>query len=164
MTQWSPEARKGEGKCVAPYYYGDKRVFGLRASHFMSGSCTQDFGSLTFVPLAGPVTAAAIEAGQPLDHREESARPFVYTLSAPEQGVEMEVTGTARAGLVHFRFRRGSGHSILVQSTTRPRLAGSMSIQSKGRSPGKIQCCESTRAMASPPVSAASSSFSLTSP
>jgi putative alpha-1,2-mannosidase len=77
MTQWSPETRKGEGKCVAPYYYGDKRVFGIRASHFMSGSCTQEFGSLTLVPLAGPVTAAAIEAGLPLDHREEFARPFV---------------------------------------------------------------------------------------
>jgi hypothetical protein len=41
MTQWTPETRTTENKCVSPYYYSDSRITGFRGSHWMSGSCTQ---------------------------------------------------------------------------------------------------------------------------
>src|SRR5665213_2980224 len=44
MTQWTPQTRSGELKCVAPYYASDARIQGFRGSHFMSGSCTKDYG------------------------------------------------------------------------------------------------------------------------
>src|SRR6266568_8170205 len=47
MTQWTPETREGEAKCIAPYYAEDTRIHGFRGSHFLSGSCTQDYGSMT---------------------------------------------------------------------------------------------------------------------
>jgi len=38
-----------------PYYYEDSKIQGFRASHWMSGSCTQDYGSVTIMPIAGKV-------------------------------------------------------------------------------------------------------------
>src|ERR1700712_135719 len=49
MTQWTPQTRAGEIKCVAPYYYGDTKLQGFRASHFLSGSCVPDYGSVTLM-------------------------------------------------------------------------------------------------------------------
>src|SRR4051812_29944561 len=50
MTHWTPQTRAGEIKCVAPYYFPDKRIQGLRATHFLSGSCVPDYGSVTLMP------------------------------------------------------------------------------------------------------------------
>ena len=55
MTQWTPQTRDGEQKCIAPYYFADNRIQGFRGSHFMSGSCTQDYGSVTLMPTMGPL-------------------------------------------------------------------------------------------------------------
>jgi putative alpha-1,2-mannosidase len=30
MTQWTPQTRAGEGKCVAPYYAADTKIQGFR--------------------------------------------------------------------------------------------------------------------------------------
>jgi putative alpha-1,2-mannosidase len=32
MTQWTPETRTTEEKCVSPYYYNDKYITGFRGS------------------------------------------------------------------------------------------------------------------------------------
>jgi len=53
MTQWTPQTREGNVKCIAPYYYADDRIQGFRGSHFLSGSCTQDYGSMTLMPESG---------------------------------------------------------------------------------------------------------------
>ena len=55
MTNWTPQTRDGETKCIAPYYEKDSRIQGFRASHWLSGSCTQDYGSMTIMPGAGEV-------------------------------------------------------------------------------------------------------------
>ena len=51
MTQWTPATRTSEEKGVVPYLYTDHIFRGLRGSHFLSGSATQDYGS--FQLLAG---------------------------------------------------------------------------------------------------------------
>jgi len=55
MTEWTPETRRGEAKCIAPYYVADTRIYGFRGSHFLSGSCTQDYGSMSLMPGSGAV-------------------------------------------------------------------------------------------------------------
>ena len=56
MTQWTPETRRTELKCISPYYYTDKYITGFRGSHWMSGSCTQDYGSATLMPFTSAGT------------------------------------------------------------------------------------------------------------
>src|SRR5512136_2948698 len=74
MTQWTPETRTTEDKCVAPYYYNDKYLTGFRGSHWMSGSCTQDYGSATLMPFVTgkPDTLKKIPASK-FNHKNESA-------------------------------------------------------------------------------------------
>lgn len=47
MTHWTPQTQPSEDKCVSPFYAQDERIHGIRASHWWSGSCTQDYGSVT---------------------------------------------------------------------------------------------------------------------
>src|SRR3954466_7791770 len=53
MTQWTPQTRTTEVKCLPPYYYKDSLFSGFRGTHWLSGSCTQDYGSFTIMPLSG---------------------------------------------------------------------------------------------------------------
>ena len=53
MNSWTPETVPDEAKGHCPYYYGGERLFGIRASHWMSGSATQDYGSFTVMPVFG---------------------------------------------------------------------------------------------------------------
>ena len=52
MTQWTPETQTTEDKCISPYYYNDRLISGFRGTHWISGGCTQDYGSATFMPFA----------------------------------------------------------------------------------------------------------------
>src|SRR5690606_5138571 len=45
MTNWTAQTKATETKCVAPYYYTDTKISGFRGSHWLSGSCVQDYGS-----------------------------------------------------------------------------------------------------------------------
>lgn len=104
MTQWSPQTREGELKCVAPYYYADTRLQGFRGSHFLSGSCTQDYGSFTVMPLTSPARLDAVGRASAFSHAGEQARPYLYTVELASSGIHAALTGSARAGMMEFRF------------------------------------------------------------
>ena len=42
MTHLTPQTRTSAAKCVSPYYHQDRYTQGIRVSHWLSGSCTQD--------------------------------------------------------------------------------------------------------------------------
>ena len=50
MTNWTPQTMATEKKCIAPYYYKDTVINGFRGSHWLSGSCVQDYGSVSIMP------------------------------------------------------------------------------------------------------------------
>jgi predicted alpha-1,2-mannosidase len=120
MTQWTPQSRSGNAKCVAPYYFADNRIQGFRGSHFLSGSCTQDYGSLTIMPVSGPLDLDAAERGSSFNRRTEQAAPFRYAVQLKDYGIDAEITGTERAGLMRFRFNRPDTHWILVECNAAP--------------------------------------------
>src|SRR5450631_2108101 len=105
MTQWTPQTREGNVKCIAPYYFADTRIQGFRGSHFLSGSCTQDYGSLTIMPLSGSLRFGAGERSSASSRSSETATPYKYGVSLSDYGIDAEVTGTTRAGLMRFRFK-----------------------------------------------------------
>jgi predicted alpha-1,2-mannosidase len=108
MTQWTPQTREGEGKCVAPYYAGDTRIQGFRGSHFLSGSCAQDYGSFTVMPLATTARLDAMGRSSAFSRQSEVARPYVYSVSLADSGIHAEITGTQRSGMMRFRFAEGA--------------------------------------------------------
>jgi len=118
MTQWTPETRSTETKCIAPYYYDDKRLTGFRGSHWMSGSCTQDYGSVTLMPFAtnrlDTVTARPSSAFR---HEAETATPAYYRATLDDFGIMAELTGSVRAGLLRFTFGTGN-HYVFIQANS----------------------------------------------
>jgi predicted alpha-1,2-mannosidase len=116
MTQWTPETRTTEEKCISPYYYNDKYITGFRGSHWISGSCTQDYGSATLMPFttARPDTLKRSPVSK-FSHRNETASPAYYKLLLDDSGVIAELTGSVRSGIIRFTFPGKTGSFILIR-------------------------------------------------
>jgi predicted alpha-1,2-mannosidase len=119
MTQFTPVTRAGELKCVAPYYYQDKRMLGIRGSHFLSGSCTQDYGSFQLIAGAGELDLAHGLPSSSFTHAQETATPYLYSVTLPELATTVSTTGTARCGLIRFTMQRGGHAWLLVENNAR---------------------------------------------
>lgn len=105
MTQWTPETRTTEIKCVSPYYYNDKYITGFRGSHWMSGSCTQDYGSMTIMPFVTNVTdTLRSRPAARFNHKNEVAAPAYYKVALDNSGIVAELTGSVRSGMMRFTF------------------------------------------------------------
>lgn len=100
MTQWTPQTQASESKCVPPYYYKDDHFSGFRGSHWISGSCMQDYGSVTIMPLTGKLrtTNYAIK----FKHTDEFSTPYVYLLKLPSCKIHAAITATPRCGMMEF--------------------------------------------------------------
>jgi hypothetical protein len=61
MTHFTVESQRSVHKCIAPFYFGDAAITGFRLSHWLSGSCTQDYGSVTIQPVLVPSAWSADE-------------------------------------------------------------------------------------------------------
>jgi predicted alpha-1,2-mannosidase len=107
MTQWTPQTRAGETKCVAPYYVADTRIQGFRGSHFLSGSCAQDYGSFTLMPLNDSSKLGDVERSSAFSHTTEQAHPYRYAVDLTDSGIHAEITGAERSGMMQFRFPAG---------------------------------------------------------
>lgn len=114
MTLWTPQTRDTEKKCVAPYYYADTLLQGFRGSHWISGGCTQDYGSFTLSALAGNLRTSPEMRATPISRASESASPDCYSVYLPEEGVTAEMTGLSRAGIFRFSYDGdGTGHIVV---------------------------------------------------
>lgn len=113
MTQWTPETRTTEDKCISPYYFNDRYITGFRGSHWMSGSCTQDYGSLTLMPFSTTRidTLKGIPASR-FSHQNEIATPALYRVILESFGIQTELTGTVRSGMMRISFS-GTGKNYL---------------------------------------------------
>jgi predicted alpha-1,2-mannosidase len=115
MTNWTPQTRNVETKCVAPYYYTDTLITGFRGSHWLSGSCTQDYGSVTLMPVAGYLHIGTARRGSRFSHQKETATPYYYAVTFDDASVRAELTATRRCGVLRFTFGEKDTASILVE-------------------------------------------------
>ncbi|NJN35483.1 MAG: hypothetical protein HC817_15700, partial [Saprospiraceae bacterium] len=100
MTQWVAQTRTGETKCIAPYYYKDSVFQGFRGSHWLSGSCTQDYGSATLMPMMGRLKTNVADYAVSFSHADETAQPHYYALNLKQAQLKAELTATARCGML----------------------------------------------------------------
>lgn len=116
MTQWTPETRTTEDKCVSPYYYNDKYITGFRGSHWMSGSCTQDYGSITLMPFTtGKPDTLSHNPVAKFSHKNEVSTPAYYSLQLDNSGILAELTGSVRSGIMRFTFPGKTPGFILIR-------------------------------------------------
>ena len=75
MTFWTPQTADTEQKGIAPYYYADEEIQGFRASHWIVGGMTQDYGSMTIMPQFGTLTGDPLDRGSFFSHQNEVSTP-----------------------------------------------------------------------------------------
>lgn len=114
MTNWTPQTKDTEKKCLAPYYYTDSLFQGFRGSHWLSGSCVQDYGSMTIMPISGPLKWLPEERASTFSHDSEKATPYAYEVYLNDYEIKAELTATKRSGLFKFTFEKeGEAHLVL---------------------------------------------------
>ncbi len=131
MTQWTPETQLTEGKCISPYYYNDKIITGFRGTHWMNGSCTQDYGTFTLMPFSGnKADAIKISPTSKYSHSNETASPAYYSVLLDDFGIRAELTGSVRSGMMRFTFS-GKEHSDVFIRINSDRKEGEIWIDKK---------------------------------
>lgn len=114
MNFWTPQTADTEQKGIAPYYYADKEIQGFRASHWIVGGMTQDYGSMTIMPQYGTLEGNPIERGSEFSHDKEISTPAYYCVNLDTYGIVAEMTATSRAALFRFTFENDGVGYITV--------------------------------------------------
>ncbi|MBI1343099.1 MAG: glycoside hydrolase family 92 protein [Terrimonas sp.] len=118
MTQWTAQTRTTEKKCIPPYYYKDSLLSGFRGTHWLSGSCTQDYGSFTIMPVTHTLKTALRDYAAPFSHADEVTTPAYYKLGLPAIHLSAEMTSTLRCGMMQFTLQQDDSLYLLVTPNT----------------------------------------------
>jgi predicted alpha-1,2-mannosidase len=119
MTNWIPETRSTEKKCIAPYYFADTKLTGFRASHWMSGSCTQDYGSVTLMPTFGELKPQPDVRSAAFSHSDEVAEPAFYSVKLPDDNEAVEMTAGVRAGVLRVTYSKAGTANLIIEPNAR---------------------------------------------
>ena len=102
QTFWTPQTSDTEKKCVAPFYYTDSLLQGFRASHWLVGGCTQDYGSFTVAALSGKLRLKPEERATRFSHNHETSHPYYYAVDLPDEQLRAELTGLSHAAALRI--------------------------------------------------------------
>lgn len=129
MNFWTPQTRDTERKCVSPYYYNDTTLQGFRNSHWLVGGCTQDYGSMTLMPLYGTLRTSPQARASRTDHAYEISTPAYYSNRLLSEGITAELTGRSRAAIFRFTYDN-AGDAYLVVNPNSDEAMGHVEIDS----------------------------------
>ena len=102
MTQWTPQTNAKEQKCVPPFYGSIRYLQGFRASHWLSGSCSQDYGSFTFMPIDNVFNVAPRLRRSFYEIQKVTSTPSYLSAMLTDYNIFTEITSTKRAGFFRF--------------------------------------------------------------
>lgn len=137
MTDWTPQTRAGEIKCVAPYYAADTRLQGFRGSHFLSGSCTQDYGSVTLMPLTSVAKFDPVGRSSSFQRNSEIAHPYLYEVNLTQSHIHAAITASEQVCCA-FDSPRVRLNGSRLKTTPGPAAGLRESILTGRRSPAPI--------------------------
>ena len=116
MTQWTPQTSTPGKKGVPPYRYYAPLIQGFRASHWLSGGATQDYGSMTLMPIVGPLNVTPRERGSTYSHRREISTPYFYKVRLNDYNITAEMTATSHSGFLRFRFPESDSSFVIIDA------------------------------------------------
>ena len=115
MTNWVPQTQETELKGFPPYYYYQHAIQGFRASHWMNGSCTQDYGSVTVMPMTGKPVFDAKSRASRFEHQNEIATPAYYRVYLDDYDIQAELTGLSHSGMMQFDFKKPDDCFLVIE-------------------------------------------------
>ncbi|MCM1504777.1 MAG: GH92 family glycosyl hydrolase [Muribaculum sp.] len=132
MNFWTPQTQDTEQKCKAPYYYKHDRLQGFRNSHWIVGGCTQDYGSMTLMPLSGQLRCRPEDRATIFSHDDEIASPAYYSVRLPQEAITAELTGRSRSAIFRFTYDN-DGDAYLVVNPNSDEGEGYIEVDSVNR-------------------------------
>lgn len=114
MTQWTAQTQMGEAKCFPPYLYKSNKLNGFRATHWISGSCMQDYGSFTFMPITGKLQVSESEYAASFSHQDEITSPAFYQVKIPRYNLTTAMTATLRSAMLQFTVNKTDSLYLLI--------------------------------------------------
>lgn len=114
MNFWTPQTRSTEKKGLCPYYYQDKKIQGFRNSHWIVGGATQDYGSVTIMPVSGELKCLDEERASTFSHADETATPSYYSVELKDYGIKAEMTGLSHSGIFRLNYPKGRAAWLVI--------------------------------------------------
>lgn len=116
MTQWVPQTQPTEKKCVSPFYFGTTFIQGFRATHWLSGSCVQDYGSFTVFPtnVTNDFRFLPNQRNTYYLMNNDTLSPAYNSVFFPDMSIMTEITATKRAGFFKFSWLDPKNPTIIV--------------------------------------------------
>ena len=105
---------------MAPYYEKDTQIQGFRGSHFLSGTCTQDYGNVTIMPLTGALKTDSAQRASAFHRSTERMTPYRYDVTLDDYGIQASVAATSRAAILEFRYPAAASAWVVVEANSRP--------------------------------------------
>jgi len=124
QTFWTPQTRDTERKCIAPYYYTDTLFQGFRASHWLVGGCTQDYGSFTIAAQSGRLRLLPEERATRFSHHQEVSHPYYYSVYLPDEQLFAEMTGRSHAVMIRVTPMNDGDIHIIVNTNSDEKEGG----------------------------------------
>ena len=124
QTFWTPQTRDTEKKCVAPYYYTDTLFQGIRASHWLVGGCTQDYGSFTVAALTGRLRQQPEARATRFTHDREVSHPYYYKVQLPDERLTLELTALSHSAILRVTPVEDGPVHIVVNTNSDEREGG----------------------------------------
>ncbi len=104
MTQWTPEIHYYEKQCLAPFYHRGTILQGFRATHWLSGSCSSDYGSFGIFATNKNLGFRYLPSQRNslyMLNVDNLSPAFAATMFA-EMGIMAEMTATKRCSFFRF--------------------------------------------------------------
>lgn len=114
MNFWTAQTQDTEQKCKAPYYYRDEKIQGFRNSHWIVGGCTQDYGSMTLMPVSGMLKYQPEDRASQFSHDEETATPSYYSVLLKDYHIFAEMTAHSRSAIFRFTYPQNEAAYLIV--------------------------------------------------
>jgi len=127
MNFWTAQTEASEGHGVCPYYSNKTMLQGFRNSHYIDGGSTQDYGTVTVMPLLDELVCQPERRASRFSHSDETFRPDYYSVPLFDGAIFAEMTGTSRTGIFRFTYRK-AGTAYLVITPNSDRGEGSVSV------------------------------------
>jgi predicted alpha-1,2-mannosidase len=113
MTNWTAQTHNSEKKCLSSYYYKDSTITGFRGSHWLSGSCTQEYASMAVMPVSGKLICSPLTRGSSFSHVNEISAPEYYKVYLDRYKITSELSATTRCSIMRFTFENeGEAHIV----------------------------------------------------
>ncbi|HEV2861394.1 MAG TPA: GH92 family glycosyl hydrolase [Pyrinomonadaceae bacterium] len=131
MTHWTAQTRENKIS-VYSYNHKDETIQGFIGTH-QPAIWMGDYGQVSLMPFSGELKTPTPKL--PFRHEDETAAPNYYSVKMGEPGAQIfsELTATARAGFLRFKFPASDASHVVITACRSERVDGFVRVNAAAR-------------------------------